>query len=226
MHIQSFDSWDEMLNALKAREREIDTVCSFQRELLTMEGGLYFASPYEDIVVFGRTWNWTPDKLEAFGKQGESAEEAKYELESYADSLKRGYVFTECWSNPFPDRELGSHHASRLYPISEADFLCARDHNWLLDQATADRLRLAQRIQIVETMQKEKAKMEKKIPAQCPRCGKNTMPVAELDPGALSRLDNETYICSQCGVEEALEQFFFGRLTEEWAVPLKEADDE
>ena len=41
---------------------------------------------------------------------------------------------------------------------------------------------------------------------KCPRCKTN-----ELDPietrNALSRKDNKTYICSQCGVEEALEAF-------------------
>lgn len=33
----------------------------------------------------------------------------------------------------------------------------------------------------------------------CPRCGK-----MYTDPPALSRIDNETEICSECGVQEAL----------------------
>ena len=41
---------------------------------------------------------------------------------------------------------------------------------------------------------------------KCPRCK-----VRDLHPdevmNALSRKDNETYICSQCGTEEALEEF-------------------
>lgn len=41
---------------------------------------------------------------------------------------------------------------------------------------------------------------------QCPRCG-HWIP-NDLDrggyPGALSRYDNETYVCSGCGVDEAL----------------------
>lgn len=39
----------------------------------------------------------------------------------------------------------------------------------------------------------------------CPRCGggvPNDTQKGEY-PGALSRLDNETYICSNCGMEEA-----------------------
>lgn len=46
-------------------------------------------------------------------------------------------------------------------------------------------------------------------PNQCPRCGggipNNTTP-GEY-PGALSRWDNETEICSECGTQEAMIQF-------------------
>lgn len=46
----------------------------------------------------------------------------------------------------------------------------------------------------------------------CPRCG-GGIP-NDLDrgryPGALSRLDNKTEICSDCGVQEALEDFSVG----------------
>jgi transposase len=40
----------------------------------------------------------------------------------------------------------------------------------------------------------------------CPRCG-HGIPSDERRgeyPGALSRLDNETWICSQCGTDEAM----------------------
>lgn len=44
----------------------------------------------------------------------------------------------------------------------------------------------------------------------CPRCGgfipNDAMPGAY--PGALSRTDNKTEVCSDCGTDEALEQFF------------------
>jgi predicted RNA-binding Zn-ribbon protein involved in translation (DUF1610 family) len=43
----------------------------------------------------------------------------------------------------------------------------------------------------------------------CPRCGgdvpNNAHPGAY--PGALSRVDNATYICSECGTAEAMFQF-------------------
>ena len=43
----------------------------------------------------------------------------------------------------------------------------------------------------------------------CPRCGE---PVPSREncgqyPGARSRVDNKTFICSQCGAEEALYQY-------------------
>jgi hypothetical protein len=47
----------------------------------------------------------------------------------------------------------------------------------------------------------------------CPRCGdfipNNFQPGAY--PGALSRTDNATEICSECGTIEALEQHFSGQ---------------
>ena len=59
------------------------------------------------------------------------------------------------------------------------------------------------------------AKTEKEQFRECPRCShfipNDLTPGAY--PGAISRLDNETEICSECGVEEALLQFQ-GRLTD------------
>jgi hypothetical protein len=50
----------------------------------------------------------------------------------------------------------------------------------------------------------------------CPRCSgyipNDAMPGAY--PGALSRLDNETEICSECGSIEAMEQFLDGSVTD------------
>ena len=37
------------------------------------------------------------------------------------------------------------------------------------------------------------------LPWQCPRCGKSTTTYP-----AISRADNETEICSMCGIDEAL----------------------
>jgi len=49
-----------------------------------------------------------------------------------------------------------------------------------------------------------------KIPPICPRCGgwipNNATPGAY--PGAVSRTDNQTEVCSECGQKEAMEDFF------------------
>lgn len=52
-----------------------------------------------------------------------------------------------------------------------------------------------------------------KVPRICPRCNDNFIPCNEKPgeyPGAISRADNKTEICSDCGTEEALEQYGSG----------------
>jgi hypothetical protein len=61
------------------------------------------------------------------------------------------------------------------------------------------------------------------IPNICPRCKDNWIPCNERPgeyPGALSRADNETEICSACGEDEALKDFFDGgcETTDAWPV--------
>lgn len=56
----------------------------------------------------------------------------------------------------------------------------------------------------------------------CPRC-MNLIPNNQTPgayPGALSRIDNSTEICSACGTSEALQQFFGNGATpiSEWPV--------
>lgn len=45
-------------------------------------------------------------------------------------------------------------------------------------------------------------------PLLCPRCGINALPTGY--PGALSRTDNKTEICSPCGTQEGLEDWMDG----------------
>ncbi len=51
--------------------------------------------------------------------------------------------------------------------------------------------------------------MKKAVDNKCPRCTLDVPApgLAGLYPGALSRTDNETEICSGCGLIEAYEQF-------------------
>jgi hypothetical protein len=59
----------------------------------------------------------------------------------------------------------------------------------------------------------------------CPRCG-GDVPDTEHKgqyPGALSRADNDTEVCSACGQDEALQQFFTPEHqctpVSEWPIP-------
>jgi hypothetical protein len=57
----------------------------------------------------------------------------------------------------------------------------------------------------------------------CPRCNERTLnPVPALN--ALSRLDNHTYICPDCGLEEALDNLLRKPSQTEWLVKLNSSD--
>jgi hypothetical protein len=63
---------------------------------------------------------------------------------------------------------------------------------------------------------------------RCPRCGggipNNETPGAY--PGAISRWDNATEVCSGCGADEAMLQFFAARSGEDVAAVLHPATGE
>lgn len=50
---------------------------------------------------------------------------------------------------------------------------------------------------------------------KCPRCGEKGVLCKRSVMNKISRLDNETELCQQCGTEEA-----FGGLLKEWADPV------
>ena len=59
----------------------------------------------------------------------------------------------------------------------------------------------------------------------CPRCTLNLIPTNDAPgayPGAMSRADNETEICSFCGYDEAIKQFFGSDLQpkDSWPIPI------
>lgn len=62
-----------------------------------------------------------------------------------------------------------------------------------------------------------------KVPHICPRCKTDWIPNNEKPgkyPGAISRADNKTEICSACGEDEALKDYFEGGCepVAEWSV--------
>ena len=64
-----------------------------------------------------------------------------------------------------------------------------------------------------------------RVPKICPRCCDNWIPNNEHPgqyPGALSRADNKTEICSGCGSDEASQTFTCGDCTPitDWPVTI------
>lgn len=62
-----------------------------------------------------------------------------------------------------------------------------------------------------------------KVPHICPRCNDNWIPNNDSPgryPGAVSRADNTTEICSDCGKDEAIQDWKHGGCTpiEHWPV--------
>lgn len=49
--------------------------------------------------------------------------------------------------------------------------------------------------------------LHKGSPPICPSCGKNPLKLPMV-MNSLSRKDNETYICDDCGMREALEDYY------------------
>lgn len=96
-------------------------------------------------------------------------------------------------------RGLGGFHdteTGRLVSVAQGQHdlsaLCVR----------AFRLALRSRLRVTDAMNPAFA-------GPCPRCGSGVPDDTHPGqyPGALSRLDNKTYICSQCGQEEVMWQF-------------------
>jgi hypothetical protein len=59
----------------------------------------------------------------------------------------------------------------------------------------------------------------------CPRCALNLIPTNDAPgayPGSLSRADNKTEICSFCGYDEAVRQFFHHDVqsTQSWPISV------
>ena len=50
----------------------------------------------------------------------------------------------------------------------------------------------------------------------CPRCGRNELRTDRPALNALSRKDNETYVCSSCGTDEAMRNVAEGRDADVW----------
>jgi rubrerythrin len=62
----------------------------------------------------------------------------------------------------------------------------------------------------MEKLKNENAEVEEVKNKICPRCNVNELHEEDV-MNSLSRRDNKTYICSECGVAEAMEDFIAGQ---------------
>jgi len=118
------------------------------------------------------------------------AEDSPYEedMRGIREARENGYIYGNWYSVVMPEGEWGSNHFSWCVSMTEEAFL-----TWMQY--------IRQEADMTEGEPRWKSY------TTCPRCG-GPMPRSGAEgqyPGALSRRDNWTYICSDCGTQEALE---------------------
>jgi hypothetical protein len=87
------------------------------------------------FIVYGHCWSkakLTESTKATYAKYPDEDDFSDDEIESSLEARKRGYMFGEAWSSPYPEGELGSTHVSQVVPISEAMFNAAREARWNL----------------------------------------------------------------------------------------------
>lgn len=141
--VESFGSFEEMLDVMGARERAAnDALTDTQRALrddTTHDRHWLRLYPFHGDVlpIFGESWSlphamrreraYYPDDIAsdvfALAEYGSI-------VEGLHDRRARGYLYGECFSVVEPDGELGDTHASQVLPISPEAFAEARDGGW------------------------------------------------------------------------------------------------
>lgn len=91
-------------------------------------------TPY-GFAVYGHCWSKAKlieSTKATYAKYPDEDDYSDDEIASSLDARKRGYMFGEAWSAPYPEGELGSTHVSQVVPISEGMFNMAREAGWNL----------------------------------------------------------------------------------------------
>jgi hypothetical protein len=130
VHVQSFDSFEEMERAMKeADEAAFARITPTQAEIRQGDAWMRPAPDY-GCVIFGRVH--TDDEIrQSYGEvDDEEAALLEDELAYHVAQLDRGYMFGRAWSVIEPDGELGSTHQSTAWPITDEQLQEARDACW------------------------------------------------------------------------------------------------
>mgnify|MGYP001267668411 CR=1 FL=1 len=152
MHIETFDSFEEMNEQLQKRQEEAwKNTSESQKTLLDGKKRwfVYVETTYspENIWIYGEIES--TDERRKQRDEGiaaldpnsddynELAEEYIYEFDVYEEQLTRGFVFGRCYSIVEPSGELGSTHVSKVAQISESVFNEAKSTGWKPNQRAA-----------------------------------------------------------------------------------------
>lgn len=125
MHVQEFDSFEEAMAAMRKAEDAANASALEEQKAITY--GDHWCRPVPEYGIF------------EFGRVATEEESYKDEepetVAMLRDSHERGYRYGMAYSVLGPDGELGSTHVANMWPITEAEFLRAKEDGW---QVTAD----------------------------------------------------------------------------------------
>jgi hypothetical protein len=129
--VYSFDSFDEAQAFMAAqREAAIARMAPWQKAIKRGDHWMRLVEePIGLIAIFGHVLSDT--ELEQGEKQaGVSQAEWEYTKRQLDASLANGYLYSMCFSIIEPDGELGSVHASGVFPITHDEFAKAMRRGW------------------------------------------------------------------------------------------------
>lgn len=142
MTVRSFDSFDDMLEAMQEGTRQANIGLNERQQDLRddYEHTRYWVSPNheEQILAFGVVFSAAEARDRSIATMppglvdldSEDLDEVLYEIDMYQQNRAAGYLFGEQFSIYIPDGELMDTHVSVVMPISKEAFEEARAAGW------------------------------------------------------------------------------------------------
>lgn len=125
--VQSFDNFDDMMNAISKGVESAKARMTPEQEAITY--GDYWMRVWEGIPIFG--YIIPRDELEASERElGATDEEIEYENDVLDASYANGFRFGRAYSVMEPDGELGDTHVIDMIPITKEQFEEAKSLGW------------------------------------------------------------------------------------------------
>lgn len=137
MEVQSFDSWEDMQEAMQEAHDQW-TVLTTEGQKVLQDGQAHWWFQWENdykIAIWGERWS-----LEHYAEylRGRAAEQTDPEsaqkwlddIENDKVALARGYIFGMAYSEIEPTGELGSTHVSQMVEVPRETWELARSYDW------------------------------------------------------------------------------------------------